>query len=397
MKILVISEIIPKPDFSSGDRRFLGILKILASKHDVSFCIPNHQPWLKPEETKKYINHIKSLNIRFLPLNESWFGKTIKEESYDIGFFEFFWAAEKYMISFIKHQPRAVVIVDSVDFHFAREETQYKLGQISRRKVKRTKKRECAVYHLADITIAVSKQDRDHLVEKEGVENVSLIPNVVSTVKRIDKVREPSLLFIGCYAWPPNVDGMLWFTKEIWPLVLAKKKDVKLLIVGSQPTKEIKELATMQGVQVKGYVPETTPFLESAALSIAPLRYGGGMKGKVNEALAFGLPVVSTSIGAQGFEAENGVHMFIADSPEDFADAVLKLLNNVDLQKKMGLAGQQLNEKLCSPALVEKNIDELLKMCNDLRNKPKVHPKFQYILKVRINNFLQQNLWRFVD
>ncbi len=397
MKILVISENIPKSDFSSGDKRFLGILKILASKHEVTFCIPNPKPWLKPVENKSYIDYIEGMNIRFLSLAEDFFEEIIKKETFNIGFFEFFWTAEKYMNQFIKYQPNAVVVVDSVDLHFAREETQYNLGQISKHKVLQTKKRELSVYKLADITIAVSTQDSDQLLKIDKTGNISLIPNVVPTVKRAVREREPSLIFIGCYAWPPNVDGMLWFTKEVWPLIINKRSDAKLLIVGSQATDEIKSLSNIEGVEVTGYVPKTEPYLESASISIAPLRFGGGMKGKVNEAMAHGLPVVSTSIGAQGFNIENGVQMFIADLPNDFANAVLKLLDNPDLQTKVGEAGQKQNEQLCSPAVIEKNIDELIKMCLELQKAPSLNRKSWDKWRVRKNNFVQQYIWRFFD
>ena len=397
MKILVVSENIPKPDFSSGDKRFLGILKILGSKHDVSFCVPNNQPWLKLEENQKHIDHIESLNVRFMPFNKGLFEKTIIEDTYDIGFYEFYWIAEKYMISFIKHQPDAIVIVDSVDLHFAREETQQKLGQINKRQVERTKKRELSVYRLADVTIAVSNEDQTRLTTKDKTGHVSFIPNVVPSVKRIDKTRDHELLFIGCYAWPPNVDGLLWFTDNVWPLIINKKRDAKLMVVGSQPTDEIKNLANIEGVVVTGRVPETGPYLDSAAVSIAPLRFGGGMKGKVNEALAHGLPVVSTSIGAQGFDIKNGDGMFIADDPEEFAEAVLKLLNDVNLQRNMGSAGQQLNEKLCSPEIVEKKIDEMFDLCHKLQKQPRVKSRLLKMCKVKMYSFLQKYIWRFYD
>lgn len=396
MKILVISENIPKPDFSSGDRRFLGILKILGSKHEVSFCIPNNQPWLKVEENQEYIDHIESLNVRFMPFNEGLFEKTIVEDKYDVAFYEFYWIAEKYVIPLIKHQPNAIVVVDSVDLHFAREETQQKLGQITKRQVRRTKRRELSIYRLADITIAVSDEDQDRLTNKEKTGYVSLIPNVVPSVTRTDKIRDPELLFIGCYAWPPNVDGMLWFTDNVWPLIINKKSDTKLMVVGSQPTDEINNLANIEGIVVTGRVPETEPYLDSAAVSIAPLRYGGGMKGKVNEALAHGLPVVSTSIGAQGFDIKNGEEMFVADEPEEFANAVLTLLNDNKLQRKMGIAGQQLNEKLCSPGVIEQNIDGMLSLSQNIQNEPRSN---RIIKKCRVSmyNFLQKYVWRFYN
>ena len=109
------------------------------------------------------------------------------------------------------------------------------------------------------------------------------------------------------------------------------------------------------------------------------------MKGKVNEAFAHGLPVVSTSIGAQGFNATNGVEMFIADEPDSFATYCLKLLKNQDLQVKMGQAGQRLNEKICSPEVIEMNIDEMLDHCFRLRSGPKRKIGRRKLWKLRLN------------
>ncbi len=374
MKILVISENIPKPDFASGDRRFLGILEILAKKHEVVFCIPNKQPWLKPEENEKYIKHIENIGVVFLPFNQGLFEKTIEEERYDIGFFEFYWIAERYMDQFVKAQPEAVTVVDSVDLHFAREETQQKLGQISEEKVLDTKKKELGIYNAADITIAVSDEDYDRLYKAEKVGLVSLVPNIVPTVPRTIKEREPSVLFIGCYAWPPNVDAMKWFVDEVWPAIYKVKEDAELWIVGSKAPEEITSMADIPGIKVLGWVPETTPYLEKAAISIAPLRFGGGMKGKVNEAMAHGLPVVSTSIGAQGFNAKNDEEIFVADTPEEFADAVLKLLNDPELQRSVGLAGQKMNESLCSPEYIEKQLDKMIDLYRQVEKSTETSP-----------------------
>lgn len=393
MKILVISENIPKPDFSSGDRRFMGILQILAKNHDVVFCIPNDQPWLKPEENSSYIEQIEHKGITFLPFNMGLFEKTITEDRYDIGFFEFYWIAERYMDHFSARQPGAVVIVDSVDLHFAREETQYKLGLLSRKKVQITRTRELTVYGLADISVAVSDEDYDRLAVREKTGHVALIPNVVPKVTRILKERRPSLLFIGCYAWPPNVDAMIWFVHDVWPLIRQSRGDVQLQIVGSRPPDEITAMAEIEGVHVYGYVPDTAPYLDEAMISIAPLRYGGGMKGKVNEAMAHGLPVVSTSIGAQGFKATHGKEMFIADTPEEFAHAVLTLLNDPGLQHFMGEAGQVLNESICSPEVIEQQINGMISLSDHLLKHPAKRGKRWKTWKLRFNRFCLAHYW----
>ncbi len=394
MKILVISENIPRPDISSGDRRFFGILQILAREHEVVFCIPPMQPWIQKEESERYFSLLEQHGIRVLPINQGWYDKTLTEEKYDIGFFEFFWVAERYMDKFIARQPKAILIVDSVDLHFAREEIQSNLGLISKKKVRITRRRELLAYRMADITIAVSQEDLHRLEAENAVQNVALIPNIVPTVPRVPGRRDPILIFIGCYAWPPNVDAMKWFVEKVWPLVLKGEEKARLMIVGSHPPDEITSMSSIQGVEVVGYVEETAPYLDAAAVSIAPLRYGGGMKGKVNEAFAHGLPVVATSIGAQGFNATNGHEMFIADDPAEFADDVIKLLKDSRLQHDMGIAGQLLNEKLCSPAVIEQSIRQMTGLSALLNKSADQRPEFRNILKLKLNRLLSRYYWK---
>ena len=138
--------------------------------------------------------------------------------------------------------------------------------------------------------------------------------------------------------------------------------DAIFQIVGSDPDEEILKLDENTGIEVLGFVPETKPYLDNAAVSVAPLRYGGGMKGKVNDAMAHGLPVVATSFGAQGFNAFEGEEILIGDDPKIFAQKVVTLLKDKLLQEKIGLKGQMLNDSLCSVRVVEENI---LNMMND--------------------------------
>ncbi|MCX6004551.1 MAG: glycosyltransferase, partial [Chloroflexi bacterium] len=233
----------------------------------------------------------------------------MSRQKYDLAFFEFYWLAEKYLPYFWHYQPDAVAMVDSVDVHFARELSQASLGLITWKKAGRTKKREIRVYRNTDVVIAVSEEDVA-LIKKEFENgNILLIPNIVPSVKRTEIHRESIIIFIGSYAWPPNVDAIRWFTEKIWPTVYSRRNDARMQIIGSSAPPEIEALKGVPGVEVLGYVPDTTCYLEQAAISIAPLRFGGGMKGKVNEALAHGIPVITTSIGAQGFHSKNGVEM----------------------------------------------------------------------------------------
>src|SRR5262249_38799860 len=137
--------------------------------------------------------------------------------------------------------------------------------------------------------------------------------------------RRGSLLFVGGFQHAPNADAVLWFVREVRPRLLRIVPDIEVVLVGSSPPPEIRAFVESIGVRLTGYVPDTAPYLDRAWVSIAPLRYGAGMKGKVGEAMAAGLPVVTTSIGAEGMELEDGVTALVADTPEAFAEAVRRL------------------------------------------------------------------------
>ena len=371
-RILIVSYNFPRPDKSSGELRFVSILEILTGFWDLDFCIANsHVDWNTSEEMVPYIEKLEKMGIRVFRPTKDAFSNAVRENNYTGAYFNLFRIAEEMMPLFRMARPGAFTIVDSVDVHYAREETQARLGVVEMSQVLETKKRELGVYRSADITIAVSKDDFTLLTRKERLQNVFLIPNIVREYPRKAGKRHPIVIFIGSYAWYPNPEAVQWFACLIWPIIFANNPKSEFLIIGSDPTPEVLELASVPGIKVLGYVPETIPYLEMAAVSVAPLRVGGGMKGKVNEAMAHGIPVVATSIGAQGFEAIHGKHMMITDNPAEFAACVITLLDDEVKQREMGLAGQQLNSAICSQQAVTVKLNELVDYCKRLI--PKKH------------------------
>lgn len=374
-RILVVSYNFPRPDMSSGELRFVSILEILCGFWDLDFCVADsHVEWNSSEEMIPYIKKLEDMGIRVLKPSKESFSNAVRDNHYAGGYFNLYWIAEEMMPRFKIAQPDAFTIVDSVDVHFAREETQAKLGAVEMTQVLQTKKRELGVYRSADVTIAVSKDDLQLLSLKEGVKNIFLIPNMVREYPRIEGKRDPIVIFIGSYAWYPNPEAVIWFTTAIWPTIHALKPKAEFLIIGSDPTPAVLALADIPGVKVLGYVPETRPYLEKAAVSVAPLLVGGGMKGKVNEAMAHGIPVVSTSIGAQGFDFIHGKNMMVTDDPDEFAKCVISLLEDEKLQRQVGLAGKHLNAAICSHTAVKKNIREMADHCNRLIPPQNISP-----------------------
>lgn len=159
-----------------------------------------------------------------------------------------------------------------------------------------------------------------------------------------EQQRSPATaIFMGDYKYFPNTDAVLYFIREIMPLIRAKRADFELLLLGKDPPPEILAYSNdpTTSVTATGLVDDTRPYLTKATVFVCPLRSGSGTRFKLMEALACGLPVVSTSIGAEGLNATDGEHILFADSPQGFADAVLRVLGNVQIAQALGQQGRE--------------------------------------------------------
>jgi O-antigen biosynthesis protein len=359
MKILAIAEHHPMPDRSSGDLRFFELLKCLAIEHDVLFCAYKTAHWLSEADANSYREALEESGIAVQGRNPI---AAIKSTPLDLILFEFYFAAESYLDEARFWQRTARVVIDSVDVHFNRLFARARLTQAENdyTLARKMKSRELAAYRKADVVIAVSEEDRRILqleVEKLPVEvipNIHAVPPLVEDKTNIGN----SLLFIGNFRHDPNVDAMLYFCKEILPLVRQEVPDVQLTIVGGSPPEEVRKL-TAEKVTVLGFAPNVKPLLESNDISIAPLRYGGGMKGKIGEAMAYGLPVVTTSIGTEGFGLMPGRDVLVGDTPEAFAGAVVNLIRDRALYEKVRRAAWTFVHDSYSINAVSKSIHEL--------------------------------------
>ncbi len=196
--------------------------------------------------------------------------------------------------------------------------------------------------------LTVSETDKQTLYELSGGKaNIEVIPNGVDTnffsaqyVIR-DTQHEESLVFTGSMDWLPNSDAVRYFCKEILPLIWMKKKEAVFYVVGKNPPKDIIRLGEQdKRIIITGLVEDVRPYLASAAVFIAPLRIGGGTRLKILEAMAMEKAVVSTTIGAEGITYTSDKNIVLRDSPEDFADAVLMLLENSVKREALGREGK---------------------------------------------------------
>ena len=183
-----------------------------------------------------------------------------------------------------------------------------------------------------DHVVAVSDSDAKIMRDEYGVPSVTYVATGVDTdyfAPSKECRSESEIVFVGTMDWMPNDDGVQWFISEVLPLVRNAISGVQLTIAGRRPSATLARLAARAGgVEVTGTVPDVRPYLARAALSIVPLRIGGGTRLKIYEAMAMGTPVVSTTIGAEGLPVRHAEHLLIADSPQDQADAIVQLLRD---------------------------------------------------------------------
>lgn len=208
------------------------------------------------------------------------------------------------------------------------------------RKVRRFERSACQRF---DHVITVSAEDRDTIRTEYGVA-ASDVPTGVDTAyfSRSGSVprRPHHLVFTGSMDWLPNVDGMKFFVEQVLPRIRSVLPDASLAIVGRDPAAQVLELADADaGITVTGRVDDVRPDMEAAAAFVVPLRIGGGTRLKIYEALAMECPVISTRVGAEGLPLEDGREILLADDPEAFAGAVLRVLTDADLAAALASRG----------------------------------------------------------
>jgi sugar transferase (PEP-CTERM/EpsH1 system associated) len=212
--------------------------------------------------------------------------------------------------------------------------------------------------------IAVSDVDAEMMREMFDVAGVTAVPTGVD----VEYFAPPAavkpagdLVFVGSMDYMPNVDGILYFTREVLPLIHARRPDCTLTIVGRKPPSEIRSLAaTDQRIRVTGTVPDVRPYLWGSSISIVPLRIGGGTRLKIYESMAAAVAVVSTTIGAEGLVIHPPRDSRIGDTPREFAEHCLELLGNPEDRHQIATAGRDLVTKRFSWDQVCRDFEAIL-------------------------------------
>jgi glycosyltransferase involved in cell wall biosynthesis len=195
---------------------------------------------------------------------------------------------------------------------------------------------ERAALASADVVVTVSEEDAGRLAADPA--EVLVCPNGWEPGPVLPPAAAPVVLFTALFGWRPNVDAAVWFVTEVWPAVVARCRQARLLLVGKDPAPAVRALAGPT-VEVTGTVPDVRPYLQRARVAVAPLLAGGGTRLKVLEALDAGRPVVGTSVGVAGLPRLAGSGVIVADAPAEMADALVTLLGDADRAAALGQAG----------------------------------------------------------
>jgi glycosyltransferase involved in cell wall biosynthesis len=286
-----------------------------------------------------------------------------KGKYYDVVIVSRYYIAEPVMPMIRQYCPNATIVFDTVDLHYLREQrlAEFENSKKLAEAAEKTRSKELAIIQQADITLVVSSYEQQFLATEAKQARVEILSNIHHLHgRRVTYRKRRDIMFVGGYQHPPNIDAIVWFSKQIFPLI-REHLDIQLHIIGSKATKEIEALHG-DGVVFHGFVEDIEPFIDGCRIAVAPLRYGAGVKGKVNMSMSYGQPVVATSVAAEGMYAKHGHDVLIADTEAAFAEAVIELYNDSKLWNKLSKNGLKNVEKWFSFNAAQQAIKTILKV-----------------------------------
>jgi glycosyltransferase involved in cell wall biosynthesis len=391
MRILFLTQVLPHPLDAGPKLRAYFVLRHLAQRHSVTLV-----SFVRSTDSSASLEHLGKLcaAIHTVPMprsraRDAWhllrslvervpfliardrvprMAKLIDEQLAD-GWFDAIHADQLWMARYALRPkvhgntvagPKLVLdrhnAVYGIPARMAKQETnplRKRLMELETRKMARYEVQICqrfdrVVWVTGEDHRAVQRQARRGVgdVPNSAVIPICVDPEATSLVARRPMARR--ITFVGGLHYPPNAQGVLWFAERVFPLVLDRVPDVLLTVIGRRPPRTVANLGrriSRPNLEVTGYAADLAPYLEETAAFIVPLLAGGGMRVKILDAWARGLPVVSTSLGAQGIVTQPGENLLLADTPEAFAEAVTAMLRQPSLGRRIGVGGRRCVEQ----------------------------------------------------
>jgi glycosyltransferase involved in cell wall biosynthesis len=341
-KILFVEWEIPRIDRDSGSRTAFYFIEILTLLGYEVTVLPTSL-----EYAGRYNRMLEDIGVHCLHAgNTPSVVAHLKAQGHDYDFVVLNRGPVVYPILDLvkRHCSDAGVIFNTVDLHFVREmrEAEMSGDRTAMENALETKRQELELVEAADATIVLSQFERTELQGLVPKANIVVLPLVFADVDPTPPAfdERKDILFIGSFPHKPNIDAVVYFANEVYPLIREKRPDIGWHVVGSEPTPEVLALGERPGITVHGFVDDIDPLFRSVRATVAPLRYGAGIKGKIATSLAYGVPCVATSVAAEGMEVQDGEQLVVADGPAEMAEAILALYEDRDRWTRMSTAAQ---------------------------------------------------------
>lgn len=375
MKVLVMAPRLPHSRAVSGHQIVFRRIKALvergdqvglicfASEDDAS-CAPSLRPMLSdmeilplphnrpaPESRAGWLAYVGALRFwrAFSPLLQRRVGDLVEEGRYDVVLAEFL-----HMGLHLRRNPYLPAVRRIISVHRSPALETLKLAALTTNPVRRrflrwsarnVRRFETELYRTADRVIVLSSEERYHLLAMAQDLRISVAPGGVDPDYFCPQPcsRESALLTTGYFDDPANADAVLWFIHTTWPLMRCRYPDLLFYVIGPHPPQRLAAWARRDPrILISGWVPDVRPYLARAKVFVCPQRVGSGMRGKLLEAMAMEVPVVTTTLGGEGIPIQQGETGFIADTPQMLAQCIGLLLDDVVLRERVGQNARRL-------------------------------------------------------
>jgi GT2 family glycosyltransferase/glycosyltransferase involved in cell wall biosynthesis len=359
-RILIFDACTPTPDQDSGSLRMINLIKILKELNYHVIFMPENL-----SHDKSYTESLQQLGVEcvYTPFIQNPVDYLKDKGRYlDAVLLSRYYVAEPIMPFIREYSPKAQIIFDTVDLHYIRERRMAELSGDKKmaKMAEITREKELAVAKACDVTLVVSPYEVEVLAQELPGTKVRVLTNIHEIYGcRKPFVERQDIMFIGGYQHTPNIDAIEWFVAEIFPLIEKQLPSLKFHIVGSKAPKHIKAMAR-ENIVFQGFVKDIEPIMDDIRIAVAPLRYGAGVKGKVNMSMSYGQPVVGTTVAVEGMFTQNEKDCLMAETPEQFASQVVRLYQDEKLWNQLSKGGLKNVENYFSFEAAKKSIKEIL-------------------------------------
>ncbi len=359
LNILYIDHFVPEYDRDAGSLTAYYVISILASmNHNVTFWPDNLA------RTEPYATELQQKGIEVVYGNRD-FEEFLKgrKETFHVCFASRPHITARYFDRLKRHAPGCKIVYDTTDLHFVRE---YRMAVLSQdpsqiTAASRNSKGELSLIGKSDMVIVRSLKEARFLLNEDPGLSVAVIPPLQIPQKSpVPFEKRKDFLFVGGFTHPPNVDSLEYLTSRIFPQIRERLPDVRLYVIGSNASKKIRDLCTgTKNVAFLGHLPDIEGHLNRCRIMLVPLTYGAGIKGKITSSFAYGLPVVTTSIGAEGMSDDDKI-LLVGDDPAEFVDRAISAYTDESLWNTLSKNSLAFANSHYSPELVRDTLTQIL-------------------------------------